>query len=120
MGEYMMKSKDYIIMAFIILFILLSFLFIKNLNKEPNKWVLIEVNSQLVEKININQLETGTVMAVDGPLGSSLIEFADGKVRMQESPCPDGICESQGWISQVGQIIVCLPNKVVIRIVEKQ
>ena len=44
------------------------------------------------------------------------IEIKDGRVRMLEASCPNHLCIRQGWISLEGQSIVCLPNKVVVRI----
>ena len=44
------------------------------------------------------------------------VEIKDGRVRMIEASCPNHLCIRQGWISLEGQSIVCLPNKVVVRI----
>ncbi|HRR92028.1 MAG TPA: NusG domain II-containing protein [bacterium] len=38
------------------------------------------------------------------------------KVRILSSPCPDKLCVKQGYISESGQVIICLPNRVVIKI----
>lgn len=37
-----------------------------------------------------------------------------GQVWIEESTCPDKICEKTGVISKRGQSIVCLPNKTVV------
>lgn len=114
-----MKKTDYIIIWMVLLLVILSFLFIYFHNNGTPQWILIEVDGKLVEKFRLSEIEPGKIIAIKGPLGSSLIEFGQAKVRMKESPCPDGICESWGWISELGQIIVCMPNKVVIRIIEE-
>ncbi|MCR4726059.1 MAG: NusG domain II-containing protein [Clostridia bacterium] len=44
------------------------------------------------------------------------IIVSGGKVWVEESDCPNKICEKTGKISKKGQAIVCLPNKVAIRI----
>lgn len=44
------------------------------------------------------------------------IEIQDGEVRMVYSGCPDHLCEYQGAISRDGEMIVCLPNRVVVQI----
>jgi hypothetical protein len=38
---------------------------------------------------------------------------------VEEASCPDGLCKSMGRISMSGQSIICLPNKVVIEILDK-
>ena len=45
-----------------------------------------------------------------------LIEISNGQVRMAHSDCPDQLCVRQGWISQTGGAIVCLPNQFVAEI----
>ena len=39
-----------------------------------------------------------------------------GSLWVEEADCPDKICEKTGKIRKAGQTIVCLPNRVVIRI----
>lgn len=47
---------------------------------------------------------------------TNTIEISDGQVRMTEADCPDKLCIHTGKISESGQTIVCLPNRVVISI----
>ena len=42
-----------------------------------------------------------------------------GKVWVEEADCPDKICERTGKIYKKGQAIVCLPNKIAIKITGK-
>lgn len=57
-----------------------------------------------------------TVREVSGPLGRTSIEVRDDRVRVLSSPCPLKLCVKTGWIGSSGQMIVCLPNEVVIRL----
>ena len=45
------------------------------------------------------------------------IEIADGRARFVDSPCPDHICESFGWLSAEDQTATCLPARAVLTIV---
>lgn len=45
------------------------------------------------------------------------IEVKDGAARFVDSPCPDHICESFGWIAQEDQTATCLPARAVLTIV---
>ena len=47
------------------------------------------------------------------------VEVRSGKVRISESDCHDKICEKTGFISSPLQTIVCLPNKLVVRVVSE-
>lgn len=40
----------------------------------------------------------------------------DGKVWIEDSDCPDKVCEHTGKIAYENQTIVCVPNKVIVRI----
>ena len=50
------------------------------------------------------------------PLDHLKIIISEGTVRVEEADCHDKICEKRGRISRSGDSIVCLPNRVVVRI----
>ncbi|MDR0531867.1 MAG: NusG domain II-containing protein [Oscillospiraceae bacterium] len=60
--------------------------------------------------VNGNQI-TGSV-TVNGVA----IDAQSGRARVKSSPCRDKLCVRAGEISRPGQVIVCLPQKVVIEI----
>ena len=41
----------------------------------------------------------------------------DGKAFMETATCPDGICVSHRPISRVGESIVCLPHRVIVKVI---
>ncbi|MDI6638910.1 MAG: NusG domain II-containing protein, partial [Bacillota bacterium] len=46
-----------------------------------------------------------------------VVEIAeDGRARVRASDCPDKVCVKTGWIEHPGEVIVCLPNRVVVKI----
>ncbi len=47
----------------------------------------------------------------------NLIVADDGRVRVAEADCPDQVCVRTGWVSAAPQQIVCLPYRVVIKVV---
>ncbi len=51
--------------------------------------------------------------------GYNVLEIADGRLRVAEADCPEQICVQQGWISRIGEQIVCLPHRLVIRLAAK-
>jgi len=55
-------------------------------------------------------------LKVPGPLGHSHIQVRDGQVRFINSPCPNKLCIHTGWLSQGGEVAICLPNKVSLQI----
>ena len=47
----------------------------------------------------------------------NILYIADGKAYMKDADCPDRLCISQGIISKNGQSIICLPNRIVVKII---
>lgn len=45
------------------------------------------------------------------------IEVTEGAARFVDSPCPDHVCESFGWITVEDQTASCLPARAVLTIV---
>jgi len=78
---------------------------------------IIEVNCKEVNRVKLgDDLESRTI-EVEGAIGTSVVEVKGGKARMLDSPCREKICVGTGWVETAGDQIVCLPNRVVIRIV---
>lgn len=57
---------------------------------------------------------TERIELADGSYNLLVIE--DGKADVTEASCPDGICVNHRAIDKRGESIVCLPNKVVVEI----
>ena len=48
--------------------------------------------------------------------GVNVFVIRDGKAWVTEASCPDKICMDQGQVSQEGEMIVCLPNRMTARV----
>lgn len=47
------------------------------------------------------------------------IEVKSGRIRFVNSPCPDHICEREGWLSKDGDTASCLPAPASILVVSE-
>ena len=56
-------------------------------------------------------------ISAQGPLGDTLIEIADGRVRIAKDPSPRQYCVKSGWLSSAGQVAICLPNRTSIELI---
>ena len=65
-------------------------------------------------------LDHAETISLTGAYGPLTIETAPGKIRVLEVTCPDQTCYKTGWIERSGQVIVCIPNQLVIRLEEAQ
>lgn len=80
------------------------------------RYVLIQVNGKDYKKITFGSEVVGKKIPINTEFGYNLIEIGDGKVRVVEADCPDQLDVKQGYIERPGEVIVCLPNKLVIEI----
>ena len=48
----------------------------------------------------------------------NVCEIKDGAAYMKEADCPDRLCVGEKPISKNGETIVCLPNRVILKITE--
>lgn len=83
----------------------------KNIGQESK--IQIFQDGSLIEERSLNTKET---IYVNGTYKNTIV-IDDGKVAITESNCPGEDCVHSGWISQAGRNIICLPNRVEVRIV---
>jgi len=55
-------------------------------------------------------------LTIPGVRGASIIRVDGPYVSIVASACPDQLCIKMGRKSRPGEVIVCLPNRVVVRI----
>lgn len=84
----------------------------------PSNAVIVEVNSKRMETIPFSKISGSLTFAVQTDEGhEATLEVSEsGKARITASTCLDKTCVRTGWISRPGQSIVCLPNRLVVRI----
>jgi hypothetical protein len=99
----------------LIIFFFLLFAFFLPRNKGEKVIISVDKINDFVYPLNQNREIT-----VNGKLGEAKVVIRDGRVRILDSPCPLKICENKGWISKKGDCIICVPNRIVIRIEGKK
>lgn len=57
-------------------------------------------------------LDIDRKLIINGKLGPSTLEVESGRVRFAASPCRNKICVHGGWLSDAGDAVACLPNRV--------
>ena len=78
-------------------------------NHPPAGKVRIRAGNQVFATLSLNQQRA---LDVPGPLGISHVVIANGRVRVASDPGIHQYCVKQGWLSQSGQVALCLPNRV--------
>jgi hypothetical protein len=88
------------------------------INNSSAKYIVIEYNNEMVHKIRlVKGLKKRINLDLDK--GNAEIVIENGRVRILEMPkeiCPLGICSDTGWVNNAGEMIVCIPNQILITI----
>ncbi len=104
-------KKGDIIIIVLIGIISLCFLF-ETFSYNGNKYAQVYENGELKYTVDLNENDEYEIKIAGGKL---LVE--NGKICYTQSDCPDGTCESFGWLSRVGDTASCVPNKTVVTVV---
>lgn len=113
-----MTKGDKILIISIILISLISLGFIRNsATGYKEKHVSIQVNGEEIKRVIFDKSVIGKTIPIQTEFGYNLIEIGDERVRVIEADCPDKLDVKQGYISQPNELIVCLPNRLVIEII---
>lgn len=112
-----MTKGDKVLIIIIIIISLISLVFIKNSSTGySEKYVSIQVNGEEIKRVKFDKSTIGKNIPIQTEYGYNLIEIGNERVRVVEADCPDKLDVKQGYISQPNELIVCLPNRLVIEI----
>ena len=106
-----------LVILIVIISLLFSILFLFFNKQTKNAYVYYE--DKLVLTIDLKETGTRTYQ-VDGALGKVVLETESQKIRVIEENSPNHICSKQGYISKSYEVLVCLPNKVVVKLESDQ
>lgn len=90
-------------------------LYIKN-DETKAFQIQILIDGELYDTYDYN-LDEGIYKEIVVNTGNTIV-IENGEVYMKDAACPDRLCISQGKISRAGESIICLPHKLVVRIVD--
>ena len=92
--------------------ILVSIIFWTRVGSEEGSMVSVYQDGTLIKEVSLN---SDTEFVIEGEY-KNVVTIKDGKAGITESDCPGTDCVHSGWIHEAGRSIVCLPNRVELRI----
>lgn len=109
------KKYDAVIYSFFIVVFMTLGIFVKRLGDEkPSKAeIYVDGNLKYVYPLMENQKD----IFVDTNIGGVNVRFKDNMVRVTTSNSPLKLCVKQGWIKEPGDMIVGIPDRLLIKIV---
>ena len=106
----MIRRREAVFLAAVILVLLIWILW----PKSPGGSVAVTVNGVETARYPLSEdLET----TVEGFNGFHLkLVIRDGSAHVEDSTCPDLICQHHAPVSSAGEQIICLPGRIVISV----
>lgn len=82
------------------------------------EYVVITIDNKVYKKIPFDH-NTYESFDIHTDLGSNHVVIEKGAVKVIDSDCPDQVCVNTKAATHVGDMIVCLPHKLIIEITDK-
>lgn len=114
--DFIMNKNDIKLIIIIGIIILLLFIVIR-VNKKDGNTALVYYEDRVIMTLDLNINKEYTVK---GYLGNVVIEVKDKKVRVKDEVSPKHLCSKEGYTDSSLKPIICLPNKIIIKIVNNE
>ena len=109
-----MKKKDFILIFIILLIVVVSFGINHFTNAKSGKQIEIYVDNELYKTYDIDDEDE---IKIESEEGYNVVKIHNHGAQITEASCQDKVCIHEGFITKPSESIVCLPNKVHIKII---
>jgi len=86
------------------------------LSTSPADTARIYQDGVLIMQLDLADITEARSFVVEHGFGVNVLAVERGRIRIAEADCPDGYCVRQGWVGGGSIPIVCLPNRLVVRL----
>jgi hypothetical protein len=108
------KKSDVILIISLLLIGIIGVFIYEKIVKTPGDEVVITIDGKEYMRL---PLDVDVEIEIPGNHGgSNFLVIKDGYADIKEASCPDLLCVKQRKINANGESLVCLPNKVVIKV----
>lgn len=108
------KRNTILFLLLLVILIMIGFLIQKFFFGKSGTRAIIEQNGENIAELDLSK-NTELVLN-DGNGGSNTITVSNGQISVTDANCPDLVCVRTGSISKTGEVIACLPHKLIITI----
>lgn len=110
-----LKAFDYIIILAVLALSVALFILSAHGHTTASQCV-VEVNGKEYARVDMITLNEEKIINIDNKFGTNKIVINKNGVYITESSCPDKTEIASGRIDKAGQSLVCLPNRLVVRL----
>lgn len=112
------NKKDLLLAAIILAIAATGFLVNKQMYQKPAAYLEISVDGTILQTLDLHEDNEVTIDGVFG--GTNHLIIKEGAAWIDSASCPDKVCVHQGKVHLNGQMIVCLPNRMVAEVVTQE
>ncbi len=87
-------------------------------NQKPAVIVEVSVDGVVVEELDLSKDGEFVIQGYNG--GTNTLVLENGQAYIADATCPDKVCIHQGTISRSSEMIICLPNLMIAKIVGEE
>ena len=110
-----MNKSDLILITIVFVISVILIVILMN-NSSSGNYAFVYYENKIIKKIDLSKND---IYKVDGYNGEVVIEVKNHKIGVINETSPYHLCSKQGFVSSSLEPIVCLPNKIVIKIEEE-
>ena len=108
------KIRNDVILAVVLLLLAAAAMLFWQLQKTEGDFAVVLIDGVETARYALDS-DTEVEITTDGG-GTNTLVIRDGEAFVEAANCPDLVCAGHRAISRVGETIVCLPHKLVIKI----
>lgn len=113
MNGSLFNKRDIIVILILLLFAALVYLYAQNFIFKNSQTAEILYDNTVIETVSLDKDRTFSL----DEFPNIVFEIKDGSIAFIQSDCPDKVCVHTGFINKTGQTAVCLPNKIILKLV---
>ncbi|MDO4473171.1 MAG: NusG domain II-containing protein [Eubacteriales bacterium] len=110
-----LKKKDWMLIAIIVCVAACAFFLNQILRDTGSGSVVVKVSGKMEGTYSLRE---DRIVEINH--GSNILQIKNGEAEMTEADCPDLLCVHHKAVSENGESIICLPNKVFVEIRSKE
>ena len=111
--------NDVLLIISLLLVASLAMLYLFVFRKSGNV-VQVTVDGELYATYSLSDTVTEDIHSGSDGRAVNRLVICDGKAYVESASCPDGICVSHRPVFRDGESIVCLPNRVVVTVINDE
>ncbi|MCI8627954.1 MAG: NusG domain II-containing protein [Firmicutes bacterium] len=107
-----MKKKEMIFFTVLLIVAVVFYIITSKSNTEHNT-ITVSIDGTVYKEFDLYQNQNYTIQTEQG---YNVLQIQNHKATIIEADCPDQLCVQQKAVSHIGELIVCLPHKMVIEV----